>query len=225
MNNLLIATDMSSNAKNALKTGFDWAKKFKMDVTVIHVSESIAMENEECFSGSYGTLKDESVQKLDPKKYKKLAEHLSEFSNEEFKIEHWSGHAVECILKSQKKNDSNLVMTGILGHNTLRRMFLGSVAQRLVEESPVSVICVANSLRKFPTNALYCCDFMAANIKALEFGKAYSNVNGTAVTLFHILNPQTVINMNEKNTEIRSLGQALEMAEKEAKIELDFRFL
>jgi nucleotide-binding universal stress UspA family protein len=59
-----------------------------------------------------------------------------------FRIDWKVGSAAEEIVKAAKKERARLIVMGTHGHGMLGRALMGSVAQKVVQESPVPVLLV-----------------------------------------------------------------------------------
>ena len=80
---------------------------------------------------------EEAAKVLDPvKKY------LDEQGIAGYSVELRHGHAAEQIVESAKEVGASLIVMGTHGHGMFGRVVMGSVASKVIAESPVSVLLV-----------------------------------------------------------------------------------
>ncbi|RMF86614.1 MAG: universal stress protein [Nitrospinota bacterium] len=94
------------------------------------------------------------------------------------------GEVAEEILKEAEENAYDLVITGSRGHRGLYRFFLGSVAQRVAQFAPCSVLVAKNI--KEDDNVLICTDGSPGAEKAEHWGLQIARALGAEVTILSV---------------------------------------
>jgi nucleotide-binding universal stress UspA family protein len=139
MAHVLVPYDGSGQAQNALE--FACETFDEDDLTVLFVVDtSITFE-----AGTYVGMKLGEIYERREEEGKKLLEEASDMAAEygrtvETVIKH--GEPSKAILKQIDERDVDHVVTGSHSQGPLERFFLGSVAERVVERSPVSVTVI-----------------------------------------------------------------------------------
>ncbi|ARM75701.1 universal stress protein [Acidianus manzaensis] len=136
---ILVAYDGSSHAKKALDIAIDLAKKYEAKLDVIEVVDSsvfagagLAPVPSDVIESIYNRAK------ADIEDAKKAAKDKG-IDAEGVVLE---GDPATAILEYTNKNNVDLIVTGSRGLSTLKRIFLGSVSTRIVQEAKVPVIVV-----------------------------------------------------------------------------------
>lgn len=141
-NHILVPTDFAEPAAHALDAAISIAQKFGSQITVLNVSwlstESPAMYAAEGLSESILGLKGSAAILLSS-----TLEHARERHGAiEGLLE--IGEPWRMILEVAKQRHADLIVMGTHGRQGLSRAVLGSVAERVVRESPVPVLTVSS---------------------------------------------------------------------------------
>ena len=143
---ILYATDLSKNASYAFSYAISLAIQHDAKISIIHVHEKITSNAEvELTTGDYESAKIklmeilksriaeyDELEKFDGCIYTKLVDQII--------IK--SGMPVESILQQTKNEDYDLVVMGTHGHGILFSTFIGSNAQKMIQQSKVPVLVV-----------------------------------------------------------------------------------
>ena len=135
---ILVPVDGSKFAEKALLHACELAKNYHSEVTLIYVvdkSHSISfLDKKEYLS---------MVRKFGDKVIKKsLALAVQNGVDAKHLIK--EGNVAEEISKIAKKDNTNLIVIGSRGLGKTLRMFLGSISNKLVNNSPCSVLIIKN---------------------------------------------------------------------------------
>ncbi|MBS1263642.1 MAG: Universal stress protein [Methanonatronarchaeales archaeon] len=128
MEHILVATDGSEKADRAVNLAVDMASGLSASVTALCVRPprpGYAVE----------------VEGLD-RPYRQGLEHAREAAsdaNVPFSEEERMGEPAEEIVKAADDLDADLVVVGLTGKKGISRLMMGSVAEKVVKESPVPV--------------------------------------------------------------------------------------
>lgn len=136
MKKILVATDASEDAKNALKLAVDVAEKYHADIELLHVInpqpyQGPAVEAsffQELVRDVGGKVMDLTLEKIELRGIP-LTQKVT------------IGNAVEEILK-ETEHDIDLVVMGTRGQGALRAALMGSVAQKVVAGARCPVLVV-----------------------------------------------------------------------------------
>jgi nucleotide-binding universal stress UspA family protein len=134
--NILVPTDFSEPAEQATELAILLAQKFDSKLTLLHAYE---IPSYPYADGLYWPLDDlirEAKTTLDAA----LAKVKERYANVEAVL--GSGNPFEQILTVAKDRSCDLIAMGTHGRRGLSRIFLGSVAERVVRLSPVPVLTV-----------------------------------------------------------------------------------
>lgn len=143
---ILYATDLSKNASYAFSYAISNALQHEAKISIIHVHEKIASSADlQLTAGDYESAKEKLVEiikerieeydeleKLDGCIYTKLIDQIIVKS----------GMPVEAILQQATEGDYDLIVMGTHGHGILFSTFIGSTAQKMVQQSKIPVLVV-----------------------------------------------------------------------------------
>ncbi len=158
MKKILVPTDFSPQAENALKVAAQIAKKHDCEIHLLHVLE-IPQYTED----AYSTYKDlpEAVffMKLAHQKFERLKEQdylqgLTVYENVEF-------HEIfKGVFQVCKKQNIDLIIMGSNGASGLREMLIGSNTEKVVRTSETPVLVIKNEHDTFKIEAfVFASDF------------------------------------------------------------------
>ncbi|MCY0849546.1 universal stress protein [Sulfuracidifex metallicus] len=137
---IIVAYDGSEHANKALDIGIDLAKKYGSKLDIIEVIDTamltgmgLAPVPAEVVDQIYGKAKRE----VEMAKNKAIQAGISNVGGETLE-----GDPASSILEYAGKNGVDLIITGSRGLSTLKRIVLGSVSSRIVQESKIPVLVV-----------------------------------------------------------------------------------
>ena len=168
MKNILVPTDFSSQAENALKVAAQLAKKYNCVIHLLHMLE-LPLHKVDAIS-SYNDLPEAVYfMKLAHKHFKKL---LSKEYLKDVKVY----EAVEFneifkgVFNACKKFNIDLIVMGSHGLSGFKEMLVGSNTEKVVRTSETPVLVIKNTHKSFKVN-----DFVFASNFKDENKKAYKN--------------------------------------------------
>lgn len=164
---ILICTDGSKYAKEAIRFGGLLARGAKAHLTLLGVVE--------------GPDEKEKVrQSLERAKYL-LAQDVAAL---EMKTR--TGHAAEEILSETEENEYDLVVVGSRGRRGITRFLMGSTAARIVQHSQISVLIVKGS-RPSLQKILVCTGGAERGEEDVGFGGKVARSTRAQVTILHVM--------------------------------------
>jgi nucleotide-binding universal stress UspA family protein len=143
MNQILIATDGSPSAEEAVGVGLELAKEQGADVTFVHVTQA-----DEFHGGRGGSHAIPHREELDESEATlEAAAQAAEAAGVSYALERISGETVETIVALADAKDVDLIVVGSRGRNPLATALLGSVSNGVLRRAgrPVLVVKTAKA--------------------------------------------------------------------------------
>ena len=136
---VLIATDGSKAAKNAVDFGIKFARKYGAKVYAVYVINATAYEkvNQSNWSS-------EALQTFDKVAHRETSSVVEKAKSSGLDAEPiiLKGSAAEKILDFANKHDIDMIVVGSLGKSGIERFALGSVSEKVVRHAKVPVLVV-----------------------------------------------------------------------------------
>lgn len=164
---ILICTDGSKYAEDAIRFGGLIAKGVKAHLTLLGVIE--------------GPNEMEKVRQSLERAIDLLAQEVAALETRTK-----MGHAAEEILSETEEREYDLVIVGSRGRRGITRFLLGSTAARIVQHAPISVLIVKGqqpSLRRI----LICTGGEERGEEDIRFGGMIAQSTGAQVTILHVI--------------------------------------
>ena len=152
--NILYATDLSENARYALKYASTIANRFGATITILHVLEelspsSLGLVSEIVGKERWADLKKRNEEKVITSIRTRIEDLCNEISQKipecPFIVQRImvkTGHPVDQIIHYSQKKDCDMVVMGSHGHGIFSEAMLGSTSRRVLRKcsKPVLVI-------------------------------------------------------------------------------------
>jgi universal stress protein A len=135
---ILAPVDFSEHSRAVVKEAVGLAEMFHASLTLYHVHEPVRMRVPES-DPSIDNLEIANLNHAELQLRELAASARSEVTVD-FRME--SGVPWECIVNRAKLDNAGLIVMGTHGRSGLKRMFIGSVAERVVQHAPCSVMVV-----------------------------------------------------------------------------------
>jgi nucleotide-binding universal stress UspA family protein len=148
MKQILIATDGSPSAQEAVDVGLELAKEQGADVTFVHVTPA-----EEIRGGRGGAHALTQREEIDESETAlKDAGEAAEAAGISYALERFAGETVETIVALAESKDADMIVLGNRGRNAVASALLGSVSQGVLHEAkrPVLVVKTAKTPAEAP---------------------------------------------------------------------------
>jgi nucleotide-binding universal stress UspA family protein len=143
MKQVLIATDGSPSAQEAVDVGLELAKEQGADVTFVHVTEP-----DEFHGGRVGTVPITHREEVDESETAlQAAAEAAEAAGVSYALERISGETVDAIVALADTKNADLIVVGNRGRNAVTSALLGSVSHGILRQAsrPVLVVKTAKT--------------------------------------------------------------------------------
>ena len=142
MKSILIATDFSNNAKNALKYANSFAEATQHQLLLLNVYQPSVGQ----YSPVHAIIAEETINEKSRshKLLKSLKKKLVTVPAEDIVAE---GEAINEILKTCKKNEANFIIVGTHGASEIRKALVGSNTSKVIAKAEVPVIAIPDKYR------------------------------------------------------------------------------
>ena len=175
MRRILVPTDFSSQAENALKVAVQMAKKYNSEIYLFHTVE---LPSHLATTANSGELP-ESIYfiKLTEKRF---ADIMDRPYLKDVEINQTIGHGeiYDDILNAVNEKSINLIVMGSHGASGFKEMFIGSNTEKVVRTSEIPVLVIKNEHEKFEIK-----DFVFATDFSEECRTPFSKAQKFAETL------------------------------------------
>lgn len=167
MKTILIPTDFSANANNALEYAAEISHHAGASLRLLHVYTPIVSRSNIISALITDEVEDAKKEALDKLQvFRSTLE--SEYPGISCKTSVSVGEAVEEILTASQSINADLIIMGTLGASNLTRTLFGSNTASVVEKSACPVLCVpAGSTFKVPKRILFATNFSFDDIQGV----------------------------------------------------------
>ncbi|HLU46588.1 MAG TPA: universal stress protein [Planctomycetota bacterium] len=194
--NLLLTTDFSEVARSAYRPALDLARGLGASLRLVHVLEPLPPHYYVSLEGGGVSLPMADYAVEVKKRLESEASHEA-FDGAEIPTELVvDAVPVEGVLELIRKHDVDLVCTASHGYGALRRVFLGSFAEKLVRVSPVPVWTFhtkEDGAARFPSDSkdiLIPTDFSERSTAVVPIARTLAERFGARLTLMHAIEPE-----------------------------------
>lgn len=187
MKRILVPTDFSKQAENALKAAVQLAEKHHSKIFVLH---SMEMPLHLATSSDSGSLPESLFFiKLAKKRFSELRE--KSFLNG-IELNEAIGHneIYEDIEEATKKNNIDLIVMGSTGASGFKEMFVGSNTEKVVRTSKIPVLVIKNNHPNFNVkDFVFATDFSEDGRGALDKANKFAKMVGAKMHLLFVNTP------------------------------------
>lgn len=191
MKKILVPVDFSANSLNALRFALDNAIPNKIEVVVIHQLSLLEVTPDTTFTGFYIPVASDQVGYAEKELVRFIKKALVPFKGKG--AEKWiksevipGASAADVILEASKKHKADMVILGTTGASGLKRIFIGSVAARIVAQSKIPVIVIPRSYRRKPVKKIGYASDLAQVEKELAMIQPIAAVLNAEMEIFHV---------------------------------------
>lgn len=190
INKILVPTDFSEQAENALRVAADLARKHHSEIYLLHMLELPMQLIDGASGGSKSDLPEALFfMKLAHQKFENMmnADFLKGISVHE--TVEFNG-AFEGIMDYAKKYETDLIVMGSHGTSGLQELFIGSNTEKVVRHSEIPVLVIKKSHTDFNVNNfVYALDFKAENHNAFRQAIAFAKDNKVSLHTLYVNTP------------------------------------
>lgn len=184
MKKILVPTDFSEPAENALEVAASIARKHDAEIILLHMmglSDAIVTKNEsrEVFKAMY---------------YMRLAEQrFEELMNKEYlegiqvtdTVHNYTVFSE--INDIAKEMEADLIVMGSIGASGLKEVFVGSNTEKVVRTSEVPVLVIKHQSVDFsPNSGIFACDFLSSALGPYKRAKRFFDMMDIEMELLYV---------------------------------------
>jgi len=142
MKSILVATDFSNNAKNALKYANAFAEATRHQLILMNVY----MPSVGQYSSVHAIIAEETMNEKSRchKQLKSLVAKFATVPTEDIVAE---GESINEIIKTCKKSNANFIVVGTHGASEIRKVLFGSNTSKLIAKAEVPVLAIPEKYR------------------------------------------------------------------------------
>jgi nucleotide-binding universal stress UspA family protein len=141
MQQILIATDGSPSAREAVDVGLELAKEQGADVTFLHVTPSEEVRGGR--GGSHALTHSDEIDESETAL--KDAAEAADAAGVSYALERFSGETIETIVALADSKNADLIVLGSRGRNAVASAILGSISQGVLRQASRPVLVVKGS--------------------------------------------------------------------------------
>ncbi|WP_248723935.1 universal stress protein [Seonamhaeicola sp. ML3] len=194
MENILIPTDFSTNAWNAVEYAVNFFKKSSCNFYILHVCSASGIEN-----GIQDDLK-ETCEKRMQELLSKINQELPKFPKHRFFSIVDNGYIVNSVRTQVDKNHIDFIVMGTKGTSDLKKIPIGSNASSIITKVQCTTVIVPENAKysdlkeiAFPT------DFLSRySSKTLESITSIVEKHKASARVLHIKNENTTLNEDQQ---------------------------
>lgn len=208
MKKILVPTDFSEQAENALKVAAQLARKFDSEIYLLHMLE-LPLELIDPVQGSGSHNLPESIffMKLAHQRFKKLMDQpfLKGIKTHETVLFH---QAFEGIKEVSEQYNCDIIIMGSHGASGFKEMFIGSNTEKVVRNSNIPVLVIKRENPDFQIeNFVFATDGDIANRHTLKTAAAFAKKIGANLHLLYINTPNNFITSNEAHERLLTFSE------------------
>lgn len=191
MKTILVPTDFSANALKALRFALQLSQESALKVVVMHQTSILELAPDSAFTGMYVPAPVDQVayakKSLDNFIKKAMSSFKGKIDTSKVSSEIVPGvGTVDVILETCKRVKADAIVLGTTGASGLKRLFIGSVAAKVVEMSKVPVIVIPENFRLKKVNKIgYASDLEHVD-RDLKQLVPIANLLGAVIEIFHV---------------------------------------
>lgn len=184
----IILIDFSAYSSNLIKYACDWSKQVNSELLLIHQSILLAP----------GLTKNEGreqiVQHINEEALQKLKAFAKELIPPRIKVSFYvsESHLQIILSKLLAESFDNLIFTGIKGTGFLQKLFIGSVAIQVIDNTNNIIVAVPKEINAFSHQKIFVAVRKKRPINILELNKFLNFIDrdNTTITFFYLAKPK-----------------------------------
>jgi len=203
MKNILVPTDFSDQAENALKVAAQLARKFDGEIYLLHMLELPLQLIDPVNSGNQNIPEALFFMKLAHQRFTKVMKrpYLKNIKVHETVEFH---RAFEGIMEISKEKKCDLIVMGSHGASGFQEMFIGSNTEKVVRHSEIPVLVIKNETQEFNIENFVLATDASANHKHIfEKATKFAEKINAELHLLFINTPNDFMTSKEANKKIQ----------------------
>jgi nucleotide-binding universal stress UspA family protein len=203
MKTILVPTDFSKHAENALRVAAQIAKKNNGEIILLHMLE-LSTSGNDALNTSHEIpelmfFKNAAVAKLEELENISFLDDIKVSSIVQFNM------AFEGIIENGKKHYADLVVMGSHGASGFHEMFVGSNAEKVVRNSEIPVLVIKKEDADFKVDTLtFASNFSDEIKKPFEKVVDFANYFGAHINLLHVITPNNFSTTRAAEEKVRN---------------------
>jgi nucleotide-binding universal stress UspA family protein len=213
---ILVPLDFSPASVEALRYAVSLAKQFRAAIHLVHVyppdeASSVAAAGHLLFQSA------EAVERLNEELTGIHRKHVPNFRPENCHVR--SGRPDQGINALAREIEADLIVLSTRGHSGLKRLLLGSTAERVVRDAPCPVLVARKQKQKAKVGTrafairtiLVPTDFSQCSLAGTEYAGFLAKELGATLRLFHAIYPYTnYVFVDRTGVRLSGLAEAME---------------
>lgn len=196
---ILVAVDFSETSAAALRQAVALAKSLGAAVTVVHVLTNLREALEKMPAAARWKLVagdiDEFERELRQDSDRQLDEMIAPFADVKLERETLVGKAHAELVRAVLRDRHDLVIAGTQGLSMVKKLFVGSTAQKLVQCCPAPVWIVPPGGDRPLSKILAPVDYSDASAKALGYAGLLAERHQAALHVLHVLDDKDLLEL------------------------------
>ncbi|MBS1637544.1 MAG: universal stress protein [Bacteroidetes bacterium] len=186
MKTILVPTDFSKNAQNALKYALAYAEKTKSKILLYHSYINPTSELILPFSNLH-VGQSEAKQNAEEQMIKLSASVLKTSPKARFRWAVEPGLTVDNIIRFAKENKADLLIMGTTGQGAIASSIMGSTTASIISEAPCSVLAIPpNAKFESIDTVIIATDPENKNVKAIVKSAEFAKLHKANLSLVYI---------------------------------------
>lgn len=186
INNILLATDFSPESQNALQCAVSLAKRYGSTIFLTHV---LSTEDSMVAGEAWPALT--HVRRHNAEKGMANLESTEDLKFLPHEVILRSGDTWEAISRVVSDKNVDLIVMGTQGYGGVKKLFLGSTAERVTRHATCPVLTVGPRVRSVSANrfghVFYASDFSTGSMRALTYALSLAEDDRAKLTLLHVI--------------------------------------
>jgi len=187
MKRILVPSDFSPQAENALKVASQLASEYDSEIFLLH---SLDLPSHLANTGSTGAMPETVFfMKMAEKKFE---ERMNKPYLKNLRVTQTVGHGeiYNDVNEAVKTNDIDLVVMGSHGASGFKEMFIGSNAEKVVRTATIPVLVIKNEHQQFEINDfVFATDFSKECRSSFERAQKFADEVGAKIHLLYVNTP------------------------------------
>lgn len=196
MKTILVPTDFSKNATNALNYAVALAKKENAKIILLHVYYILYISTE--VPMDFYSAQVAAAEQAASKKLKSLCKKVQNIQKIKCEIINREGLTVDTILDTIKKKKPDMVIMGTKGASGIKEVFMGSNTASVIKKAKCPIIAVPERASfKGIKNITYASDYHSSDIVALKKIVELAKMFKSNITILHIFSGEFAHDLEE----------------------------